>query len=272
METPSILSMPEQQYRAAAGVSKSDLDWICPPRTPAHFRARKDGIIADEETPARRMGSLVHRAILEPHTLADAIAEKPDGLSLATKEGRAWKESHADRVILSADEAGAMRAMSRAVWNHPMAGRLLTGAAMEQCLFATDSHGTIRKGRLDVLPPRGNVIADIKTCASADRDEFERSVGKYRYHVQAAYYLDLCNLVGREFENFAFTCVEKSAPFCVAVYALEKEAIDAGRDEYRRDLALVRHCEAEGHWPGFGDGIGSIGLPAWLQKQVEAAL
>jgi threonyl-tRNA synthetase len=59
-----ILSLPEGQYRAAEGISKSLLDWIAPPRTPAHYKAKVSGLITDEQTPAMRLGSMIHRAIL----------------------------------------------------------------------------------------------------------------------------------------------------------------------------------------------------------------
>lgn len=264
-----IYSLPEEQYRSAEGISKSDLDWIAPPRTPAHYKAKKDGLISNEATPAMRTGALLHRSVLEPETMQGAFVERPDGLSLVTKEGKAFKEANEGKIILSADDADGIRGMARAVLNHETAGRVLTGSRMEQCLFAEDSHGTMRKGRIDILPAKGNVIADLKTCASADRDEFERSVAKYRYYVQAAYYLDLCKLAGLGHTQFLFICVEKTPPYCVAVYAIDSEAIDAGRSQYQRDIALVRHCQETGKWPGFGGEIGSVGLPEWMMKQIE---
>jgi len=90
--------------------------------------------------------------------------------------------------------------------------------------------------------------------------------------VQAAYYIDLCRLVGIDKSDFVFIVVEKEAPYATAVYSLSQEAIDLGRLEYQRDLAAVRECTEKNRWPGFTDEITVIGLPAWMQKQAEALL
>ena len=92
-----ILSLPEAQYRAAEGISKSSLDWIAPPRTPAHYRAKVDGLIPDEQTPAMRLGSMIHRAILEWDSLDYVV--KPAGMNFATKEGKEWKAAQTNAII-----------------------------------------------------------------------------------------------------------------------------------------------------------------------------
>jgi len=268
MKQHGILSMSGEQYRAADGISKSDLDWIAPPRTPAHFRARKSGVIKSEETPAMRLGSLTHRAILEPDTMAGAFVVKPDDMSFTTKEGKAWKAEQTLPIIAS-DEANSISRMVDSVWANKSAARILKDAQTEKSLFAEDEHGTTRKCRLDALTG-GNIIPDIKTCASADVAEFERSIAKYRYYVQAAYYLDICELLEMDKKHFVFICVEKTEPYAVAVYSLAHQAIELGRAEYKRDLAVYRQCLESDCWPGFSDVISEVGLPAWMAKQLEA--
>jgi hypothetical protein len=53
---------------------------------------------------------------------------------------------------------------------------------------------------------------------------------------------------------------------------MDHQAIEWGRKEYQRDLRLIRHCEAENRWPSFGDEVTTVGLPAWMTKQLEAIL
>jgi len=266
-----ILSLTKEQYRGSEAISKSDLDYIAPPRTPAHYRAKKSGLLEDEQTPAMRMGSMVHRAVLEPETLSGAWVVKPQGMNFTTKEGKEWKAAQT-LPIIGQEEADTITGIVDAVWSHPIAKRVLKGAKTEVCLFAQDDHGTLRKGRLDALPAAGNAILDLKTSVSADPQEFEKSLAKYRYHVQAAYYLDLCKLLGIDRTEFLFIVVEKAAPFAVGVYAIDPQAVELGRREYRRDLQLVRTCTEENRWPAFGDEITTVGLPAWMQKQLEAIL
>ena len=105
MET-GLLTMTEAQYRASEAISKSDIDYIAPPRTPAHYKAHKDGLLVREETPAMRLGTLTHRAILEPDSMQSAFAVRPDGLSFTTKEGKAWRDAQ-KAPIITQEEADA---------------------------------------------------------------------------------------------------------------------------------------------------------------------
>jgi hypothetical protein len=266
-----ILSLPEGQYRAAEGISKSLLDWIAPPRTPAHYKAKVSGLIADEQTPAMRLGSMIHRAILEPETVAGAWAVKPDGMMFTTNEGKEWKAAQTLPIITSS-EADTITGMRDSVHAHPAVKRVLANARTEVSLFANGEDGVLRKARIDALPESGNVIVDVKSCQSADPDMMAKSVVAYRYDVQAAYYLDICKLLGIDKSEFLFVCVEKLPPYAVAVYALDQDAIEWGRKQYQRDLAAIRHCEAEDHWPSFTQDITTLALPAWAQKQMEAVL
>jgi hypothetical protein len=264
-----ILSLPEKQYREAEGISKSALDYIAPPRTPAHFKAYIDGLLRVETTPAMRLGQMIHRAILEPDALE--ISVKPEGLNLSTKEGREWKAAQT-KTIITQDEYETIKGMRDSVHTHPAVKRVLDNARTEVSLFANGEDGVLRKARIDALPEGGNVIVDIKSCQSADPDMMAKSVASYRYDVQAAYYLDICKLLGLDKSEFLFVCVEKTPPYAVAVYALDQDAIEWGRKQYQRDLAAVRHCMAEDHWPSFTQDITTLGLPAWAAKQAESVL
>ena len=263
-----ILSLPEAQYRAAEGISKSALDYIAPPRTPAHYRAYIDGLLRVETTPAMKLGQMIHRAILEPDALE--VAVKPEGLNLATKEGREWKAAQT-KTIITQDEYVTIKGMRDSVHAHPAVKRVLANARTEVSLFANGEDGVLRKARIDALPESGNVIVDIKSCQSADADLMSKSVVAYRYDVQAAYYLDICKLLGIDKSEFLFVCVEKQPPFAVAVYALDQTAIEWGRKQYQRDLAAIANCESKDQWPSFTQDITTLALPAWAQKQAEAA-
>jgi len=271
MSLNGILSLPEAQYRAAEGISKSALDYIAPPRTPAHYRAYIDGLLQTETTPAMRLGSMIHRAILEPDTLGEAWVVRPEGMLFTTKEGKAWRDAQT-KPIITADEAATITGMRDSVHAHPAVRRVLASAKTEVSLFANDEDGMLRKARIDALPDSGNVIVDLKSCSAADPESMSKSVALYRYDVQAAYYLDMCKLLGIDKSEFLFVCVEKTPPYAVAVYALDQDAIEWGRKQYRADLALLRRCIAEDHWPSFTQDITTLSLPAWAQKQAEAVL
>lgn len=269
---PGIHTMPAEQYFAADGVSRSMLEWLTPPRTPAHFKAKYiDKLITDEETPALRIGSLTHRCILEPDTMGDAFHMRPEGIDGRTKDGKAWLAEHTDKPVLTADDAARITAMRDSVWSHRLAARILKHSEHERSAFA-EENGLLLKSRFDCLPTTGNMIADLKTCDSADADSVNKSVSKWGYFRQAAFYLKVANLLGLKREVFAFVFVEKTPPYAVAVYQLDDTVIEAGRLTINRDLALLRRCRERNEWPGYGEELLTCALPKWEMKRLNSEL
>ncbi len=242
------------------------------PRTPAHFKARYIDKItgAEEETPAMVLGTLTHRFILEPETCEDAFHVRPEGMKFSTKDGIAWKAAHDDRPIITADQQSAIKGMRESVLAHPLARKFIERSQREQNVFSDDD-GVRLKARLDLLPDSGNALADLKTCEDANDIEFAKHIDNYGYHYQAAFYLDVCKLAGRDFSQWLFVAVEKNPPYCCAVYNLDPMAIEFGRRLYRRDLQVYRNCLESGQWPGYARSLSCISLPPYRQKEMENA-
>lgn len=258
-----------EQYLASAAVSESDLFYMSE-NTPMHLRYKKLHGGETEESPAKRFGTFCHRALFEPETLEGSYHVKPDEMNFTTKDGKRWRDEHQDRPIIKAEEERALVGMVKAIREHPAAARLLKNATFEQSLFVQDA-GFMRKCRPDVLPNAGNILPDLKTCASANPDEFSKAILNFGYYRKAAAYLDICKALGRPFQYFAFIAVEKTPPFACVVYTLDPLAVDFGRKLYRKDLQVYRNCVAENRWPGYPEEPTTIGLPAWMQKQMEEA-
>ena len=263
---PGIYSLPAERYHAAEGVSKSMLD-ILAAKTPAHLKAHLFGIAQKKETEALKIGAITHRALLEPDTYRDGFYVRPEKMTFTTIAGKQWKAEHEDRPILTAEESEMIDSMVSSVHTHPFAKRLLAGCQPEQSLFVEDKSGTLRKSRLDALTT-GNVLPDLKATDSAAIESFERNVSRYRLHVQAAYYLDNCNLSGIEKQAFFFVVVEKEPPYLVRCLRLDGDIIEWGRKLYQHDIQLYRNCVESGRWPGWGEEWDEISLPAWELKQV----
>jgi hypothetical protein len=254
--------MDATTYRNTEGISASDIKWILPPRTPAHYRAYKTGLIKREETRALVLGTLCHLAVLEPEQLPTAFAVRPAGLDFRTKDGKAWKEAQGDKPILDETEAAMLDGMSKSVAAHPAAAALLDGAQREVSLFKEHRTGLKLKGRLDVL---GNgYVADVKTAEAGDAGGFAAAVFRYNYHVQAAMY---CQLAG--VERFSFITVEKTPPYAVAVYDLSAKALQVGLEALNFALEAIADCTEAGEWPAYSCRPEVIDLPGWAYKQLE---
>jgi hypothetical protein len=259
----SVEGLDADIYRDKEGISASDIKYILPPKTPAHYYAYITDQIKREETRALVIGTLCHLAVLEPDKLDKAFALRPEGLDLRTKDGKAWKESVGDLPILDASEATMLAGMTASVAKHPAASALLANSKKEVSLFSTHRNGLKLKGRIDVL---GNgFIADVKTAEAGDTQNFASAIFRYNYHVQAAMY---CQLAG--VEKFSFIAVEKVPPFAVAVYELSPTALQVGMNALNDALELIAQCQDSNEWPAYSTAAQQIDLPAWAYKQAEA--
>jgi hypothetical protein len=263
-----VRDLPAEQYHSdLTTISKHGLDLIA--QAPAVYRYKKLHAPPEKRTPALRWGTLVHLAVLEPHLLNEVCIVAPDNIDKRTKAGKAeWDAiTETGREILTSAEMQTLAQIAKAVHLHPAAGKLLSGdVQIENSLYWEDSEtGIACRARPDVIRCDG-LIVDLKTTDDASPDGFRRSAFNYRYHVQAAFYLDALRACGGEAEAFVFIAVEKEAPHLVAAYVMESEFVEIGRQTYRRDLSTFARCLETNHWPGYPAEVQPLSAPAWALK------
>jgi hypothetical protein len=256
--------MTTAEYRAADAVNFSTLKHIL--TSPAHYRAELEA--ERKETPALLLGTLVHAVILERTPLADICAIKPPEMSLATKEGKAWKAEQAGKPIISDADADHIVGMARSVAANPHAVAMLQGCPQrEQPMFAS-VRGVESKALIDAFGTDGEewVICDLKTTDDASPDAFARKVEGYHYDMQAAFYSEILSL-NYQIEcqpHFYWLTVEKAPPYTCAVHSAV-DWMEAGHEKVRRALSRLKECRATNQWPQPWGGINILKRPAWLK-------
>lgn len=268
------MGLTNAEYHARPEVSKSGLDLIH--RSPLHFwdRYLNPNRVAEPPTDAMVIGSALHIRVLEPHLFDDEYAVAPH-CDRRTKEGKMiwadFEQGAAGKTLLKAEDAARIEAMAKAVHGHKAAKFLLTMAGQaEQSYFWTDDEtGEKCKCRPDWHSADGRIIVDLKTTEDASPGKFLRSsVLGWRYHVQAAFYMQGLPSA----EVFLFVVVEKKPPFAVAVYSLPPKLIERGLEEAKADLSLIATCRAADRWPSYSEEIEELPLPRWLDDQQTADL
>lgn len=282
--------VPFDEYASWDAVNSHVLNGLS--RTPAHvYHEMTHGGV--EPTRSLELGWLVHQAVLEP----EAFAHFGEGVVVApkvdrrTKEGkRLWAEflaAHDGDTIVEADDFEKLQAQRRkvetireALHAHPSAGEWLRsqGANEISLVWVDPSTGVICKARVDRVGYLGEwpIVGDLKTARNAARSAFERSVYQYGYHLQAQHYLAGLQALapiadGQPFRRFCFFVVETEPPYCPAVYELDESALVEAEQTRQRYLRTWRQCVEAGTWPGYGDGVDLISLPAWAFKQGDVA-
>ena len=227
-------------------------------RSPAHYRHWKD--TAKEPTPAMIFGTLVHALILEPgRDLATVVSVKQH--SWVTKEGKAERDTlqALGLPIVSQLDADRAQRVRDAVLTHSGAADLLAGATCEKNYQWTGYSAGVRcKGGIDAVGPAG--IVDLKTTIDASPEGFARRIRSLNYHLQAAHYIDGVSTVDRVMHGFYFIAVETSAPYAVACYQLDHNALQAGYATMDRLASVYARCLATGAWPAYASGSKVLSL------------
>ncbi len=165
-------------------------------------------------------------------------------------------ESIGDRQVIPASDYKNMLASLNAVNKHHTASKLLKDAVVEQSYFAQDEEGLVRKCRPDFITANGQICCDVKTTDDVSARGFGRTIYKFRYDVQGAWYLDVLKMVlGNDAPKvFAFVALQKNRPYDISVQFLTDEQIARGRSEYQKNLTTLKHCLENNYWPGADNG------------------
>ena len=248
-------------------ISKSGLDLIN--KSPAHYYQRYlSGQHEEKSSKALEIGSAVHMAVLEPELFAETYAIYPE-LDRRTKAGKeafeAFITENTNKAFLSASDFQQCLALAESVKSHEKASKLLESGKAEQTITWDDLEtGAPCKARPDFVTERmgSTFIVDLKTTEDASPRAFSRSAYKYRYHVQAAFYLDGYEQAhGVTPEAFIFVAVEKTPPYLVACYVYGPEELNLARATYRANLETYLECLNSQSWPGYPALIHPLELP-----------
>ena len=276
------LGLPAEKYHAAAGVNHSMLKNAEPvARLPVYLKEKR------EPTTAMIMGTLVHQSILEPEKPFPQIVVKPEGMQFRSAADKAWRDEHlkAGRIILNEkgkDSIEQLNGMVSSIKAHPFCNRIFQHGESEVSGFTRQTHGLLRKIRIDWLP-HGNALVDIKTVAGeADESTVSKVLYDMRYYTQAAWYLDCWNDLMPEEprKSFIFIFVEKTAPYLVALYYLSEDkpelddgTLQLGRIRNAQNLAAIAGARKTGIYHGYCESPQRISIPEYARlKEQEGNL
>lgn len=263
-----LKDLTEAEYRASEHIAASDIRWLM--KSPAHFRAYKDGKI-EEESDALSLGTMIHAAILTPDQWKDSYNVKPAGMNFSTKEGKNWKEEHAGKQIITAEQYETLNRCVESVHKHDIASALLTGYREQSCLVE-DANGNKRKSRFDCISFSGGFLPDLKCVKDASEEAFSRAIDKWGWDVRGAFYLDNAEIAEIRKDGYVFIAVETAPPYVCACWLMNAMVAEWGRRQYQAALQVHRNCLETGRWPGYHKGVAEIGLPEYKMRMLDKIL
>lgn len=249
-------------------------------------------------TDAMRFGSAYHLYMLEHERFVEEVCVMPD-VKLNTNAGKeelsewligqgllstdelvkAGRDAimsaldSAGKTVITEKDLGIIKAMCKMASTHESADLILCAEAHNEMSLIGELSYTnmdtgdvmtrLMKGRIDKWIPSSGQIVDLKTTVDAHPMKFGRAIYDRGYHIQAYIYTQLCSVNGMESNDYLFLAQEKDRPYKCAVHELDRMAIEVGKVEFEQLMTTLERCEREDRWPGYGDEITLVKMPAY---------
>jgi hypothetical protein len=238
----------DDYYQNTEYVSNSMLNNLSG-NSPEYFRFRLDN--PQLATPAMKFGSALHVNVLQPSEFNKNYAVAPK-FDKRTKVGKAdyaeFQKKNFFKTVITEAEFELIEQMTMKLMKDSAIKQLLSGGEKEKIItWHNETHDVECKGMLDCYKPKPNIIIDLKTTQDASYNGFRRSILKYKYHKQAAFYMDAV-----EADEFYIVAIEKSPPFNMNVFQIGDDMLDDGRYMYNQELEIYNYCMKNDYWPGQG--------------------
>lgn len=229
-----------------------------------------------EQTDAMLFGAMLHCLVLEPqdffnryHCLEDGdICNQIGGAKpRATKAYKEWKEvaiqEAGDKIIVETNDYLAAKIIASNVLHNRASRKILDLGWQHETPVEWEFKNFKFKGFIDGMGDK--VIFDLKTCADAEPDKFQREIMQRGYYLQAAMYLYATG----QMRDYYIIGVDRKGG--VSVHKLEMALIEHGMTEYNKLLDKFNECilkdafdQSYDFWADRFDGIYDAEKPAWL--------
>jgi exodeoxyribonuclease VIII len=221
--------IPNEDYHAGVGISSSYIRRFG--QSQLHAIEHKQ-----ESSPNLKFGTASHALIVEGQEAFDKEVRVLTG-SPYTKVYKEEKAEYEEQgfIVLKESEVKTIQSMKDNMVYEGNAYLDAKGKIAEASVYWYEDD-ILCKCRPDMIcPPLKEpnsdnkiVIVDYKTTISCEPFAFNKSVKKYGYDMQAAWYRRGIQMAGYDVEDFVFIAQEKVHPYASKVFRITKEQMDFG--------------------------------------------
>lgn len=250
-------------YHANAAVGSSDLRAFI--KSPRLYMDQRLGIGGKKESAALDFGTLAHMYFLEPGRYAKEVITKPEGHDGRTKEGKAWNEANAGRMVISMVDQQVLDVLKVRI-PIEVHGILSDPAGQAEVTYRADLEGVTCQCRADWQVPshfdETMDVYDLKTCQNVD--DAATSVWEWGYHIQQEFYRFVIRAATKaKLPRFAFIFCETKPPYRWRVVRLDDALIRNAQEKIGFALAGIRNCIESDEWSDTSPVCLTVSAPGW---------
>jgi len=249
-------------------------------KSPAHYHSYKTE--DKKSTPAMMFGSAYHYLIGEPEQFDERcyifnVDQRPDkDKGITSTKNQEWKKDlYSKYNVITEDEFFNIRKMKNRIFSDETLKSKLKGGHAELSHYLEDFEGVNVKIRPDYIKEYDNYIIcmDFKTTQDASEKGFEKQCCYNDYPLQAAFYVDVLQKIYGKTVYFSYIPQEKTPPFAFLVRHCDDLYIEAGRQLYKKAIALHKECTKLNRWDDYKHFIenptkvANLTVPKWYLEK-----
>jgi hypothetical protein len=204
------------------------------------------------DTDATVLGSAVHCALLTPELFAAGYEVKPEGLSFASREGKAWRDdpARAGRTLLSHGAGETVKAILEALQCKREVKAALDKSTSRETSLVWDCSVTGERCKARPDWTQGHFIYDLKVSRHASGEWLARRAFDEGWMHQLAHYRTGAIELGLDIKGGRLVVVEPTPPHFVFTLQVKTDALDLLEIENIETVKKLRDCRVSGVWPG----------------------
>ena len=271
--------MPAVDYRATRALNASSLRYAL--QSLYHFKYHYEAP-PSPPTPAMRLGTMVHTAILEPDEFEWRYAPGPINPKTGEPFGtntNAFRDAEAEAgdgvTLVGKGELERLAAIRLAAWDHSESRAALHELThTEASIFWTESDWKC-KGRPDgVREGADGYILDVKTISRLNQRNMRNRLWDHGYDISAAWYQMGWKTLTGDMLPVYLLFAETVAPYDVALLAIDQDTLAVGAQRALTLFGAVREAKEKNQWPGIEASFPGreIGAPSWAIESAQSGM
>ena len=234
-------------------------------KSPLHFQTAR--VTPKEATPAMKLGSTIHCALLEPLRFANEYLEEPE-LDKRTKEYKEFAVKNTDKFLYSKKDVKPIIEKLEAIKKennteaYPSLLRVLNQKTTNENAIFWDNF----KCKIDAYDEETKTLVDIKTTSDASPEAFQRTIFNSAYSLQLAHYAKGLMSTGKEVKEYKIIAIQTTAPYDVVEYELPLDVMDYSFQKLQEVYDKLENVLIFDDHTGTNNGeVVQVELPKWMQ-------